>query len=95
MLAASKLSLSESKTQLILFRCGRQHRPTASNIKLNNFIFEPVKSVTYLSIEVDEILSWNKQSKIYQNKNKWYIIKIPCFFPNINNLRVCSISLIY
>ena len=35
--AAYKLSLNESKTQLILFRSARQHHHTVSNIKRYSF----------------------------------------------------------
>ena len=45
-LAASKLSLKESNAQLILFCPAGQHNHTLSNIKLNNFVLKPVKSLT-------------------------------------------------
>ena len=37
-------------------------------IKLNNFILNPVKTVTYLGIEIDENFSWNKQIEILAKK---------------------------
>ena len=37
---------------------------TSSNIKLNENLLTLAKSVTYLSIEIDENLSWNKQIKV-------------------------------
>ena len=37
---------------------------TSSNIKLNENLLTLAKSVTYLSIEIDENLSWNKQIEV-------------------------------
>ena len=68
-LRANKLSLNESKTKLLIFRPGRKLNITAPNIKLNNFILTPEKTVTYLGIEIDGTLSWNKQIEILTKKN--------------------------
>ena len=58
---ANKLSLNESKTKVLIFRPHRKLNITVPNVKLNNFILNPEKTVTYLGIEIDENLSWNKQ----------------------------------
>ena len=50
-LRASKLSLNESKTKLLLLNL------TLSNIKLNGHLLTLEKSVTYLGIKMDETLS--------------------------------------
>ena len=68
-LRANKLSLNESKTKLLIFRPGRKLNIIAPNIKLNNFILTPEKTVTYLGIEIDGTLSWNKQIEILTKKN--------------------------
>ena len=65
---ANKISLNESKTKLLIFRPRRKLNITVSNIKLNNFILTPEKSVTYLGIEINENLSWNKQIEIIAKK---------------------------
>ena len=59
-LRANKLSLNESKTKLLIFRSCRKTNITVPNIKLNNFILTPEKTITYLGIEIDKNLSWNK-----------------------------------
>ena len=53
-LAASRLSLSESKTQLTLFHSTRQHHHAISSIILYNFLLEPVKLAIYLGIKIEE-----------------------------------------
>ena len=60
-LRANRLSLNETKTELIFF-----HRPFKTDfaiptLKLNKHKLNPVKSVTYLGVTIDEVLSWNKQ----------------------------------
>ena len=60
-LRVNKISLNESKTKLLIFRPRRKLNITVPNIKLNNFILTPEKTVTSLDIEIDENLSWNKQ----------------------------------
>ena len=60
-LRANKLSLNESKTKLLIFRPSRKLNITVPNIKLNNYILNPEKTVTYLGIELDENFFWNKR----------------------------------
>lgn len=62
-LAASRLSLNESKTQLILFHSTRQHHHAISSIILYNFLLESIKLVIYLGIKIEENYSWNKQTE--------------------------------
>ena len=66
------------KTQLLLFCFARQHHNPIPNTNLKKFVLETVKSVAYLGIEIDETLSWNKQTENLCKKtwyiNKWYII---------------------
>ena len=66
-LRANKLSLNESKTELILFR--PMHKKSQYlNVRLNNFVLKPCKSVVYLGVTIDEVLSWNKQIEILCSK---------------------------
>ena len=67
-LRANKISLNESKTKLLIFRPRRKLNITLPNIKLNNFILTPEKTVTYLVIEIDENLSWNEQIETLAKK---------------------------
>ena len=67
-LRANKLSLNESKTKLLIFRPCKKLNITLPNIKLNNFISTPEKNVTYLGIEINENLSWNKQIELLAKK---------------------------
>ena len=67
-LRANKLSLNESKTKFLIFRPCRKLNMTVPNIKLNNFILTPWKTVTFLGIEIDENLSWNNQIEILAKK---------------------------
>ena len=67
-LRATKLSFNESKTNLLIFRPFRILNITVPNIKLNIFILTSEKTVTYLDIEIDENLSWNKQTEILAKK---------------------------
>ena len=67
-LRANKLSSNESKTKILIFRPRRKLNITVPNTKLNNFILTPEKTVTYLGIEIDENLSWNKQIEILAKK---------------------------
>ena len=67
-LRANKLSLNESKTKLLIFRPRRKLNITVLNIKLNNFSLTLEKTVLYLGIEIEEALSWNKQTEILAKK---------------------------
>ena len=67
-LRANKLSLNESKAKLLIFRSRRKLNIALLSIKLNNFILSSKKTFTYLSIEIDENLSWYKQLEILAKK---------------------------
>ena len=43
------------KQKLFIFRSNRKLNTTVPNIKLNNFILTPEKTVSYLCIEIDEV----------------------------------------
>ena len=64
LLRSNKISLNECKTKPLIFRPGRKINIIVPNIKLNNFILTPEKTITYLGIEIDENHSWNKQIEI-------------------------------
>ena len=49
------------KTKLLIFRPRRKLNITVPNIKLNKFIATPKNTVTYLDVEINYNLSWNKQ----------------------------------
>ena len=67
-LRANKPSLNESKTKLLIFRPCRKLNIAVPNIKLNNFILTLEKTMSYLDIEINENLSWNKQIEILVKK---------------------------
>ena len=67
-LRVNKLSLNEFKTKVSIFRPRRKLNITVPNIKLSNFKLTPEKTVTYLGVEIDENLSWNKQTEILAKK---------------------------
>ena len=60
-LRSNKLSLNETKTELIVFRSSQNHVPRKIDIRFNKYRLKPTKQVKYLGIFFDEVLSWNKQ----------------------------------
>ena len=56
---------NESKIKFLIFRSRRKLNITVPNIKVNNSILTPEKTVTYLDIEIDENLFWNKQIQFF------------------------------
>ena len=67
-LRAKKLFLNESKTKLLLFRPVSTLNLILSNIKLNEYLLTLAKSVTYLGVEIDAMLSWNNQIEVLAKK---------------------------
>ena len=59
-LKRNKLSLNESKTEVIIFHHQNKNIENIS-IKLNKIKLKIVKNVKYLGVNIDETLSWNKQ----------------------------------
>ena len=57
-----------TKTRFLIFTPHRKLNITVPNTKLNNFILIPEKTITYLGIEIDENLSWNKQIEFLAQK---------------------------
>ena len=60
-LRSNKLSLNETKTELIIFRSPWNHLPREPDIGINNYKLKLHSHVKYLGILIDELLSWNKQ----------------------------------
>ena len=60
-LRSNKLSLNETKTELIIFRSPRENLPRQSDIRINNYKLKLHSHVKYLGVVIDEVLSWNKQ----------------------------------
>ena len=60
-LRSNKLSLNESKTEMIIFRPPKKDLSEMPNIKINNFKLSVSPDVTYLGVTIDEVLSLNKQ----------------------------------
>ena len=60
-LRSNKLSLNETKTELIIFRSPRKNLPREPDIRINNYKLKLDSHVKYLGILIDEVLSWNKQ----------------------------------
>ena len=56
------------KKKLLIFKPRRRLNITVPNIKRNNVILTPEKTATYLGIEIDENLSWNKQIETLAKK---------------------------
>ena len=69
-LRAKKLFLNESKTKLLLFRPVNTLNLILSNIKLNEYLLTLAKSVTYLGVEIDAMLSWNNQIEVLAKKTQ-------------------------
>ena len=60
-LRANKISMNGSKTKLSILRPRKKLSITEPNIKLNNFILTPERTITYLGIEIYENLSWSNK----------------------------------
>ena len=58
-LRPNNFSLNELKTKSLLFIPINKLNLTLSHIKLNGYLLTLAKSVTYLSVEIDETLFWN------------------------------------
>ena len=59
-LRCNKLSLNESKSEMILFRSKRKICDTSRfSLKLNNFKLKPVSNIKYLGLFIDENLNWD------------------------------------
>ena len=54
--------------KVLIFRSPKKLNITVPNIKLNNFILSPKKTVTSLGIEINENLSCNKEIEILAKK---------------------------
>ena len=82
----NKLSLNVPKTKPLIFRPGRKLNVTVPNIKLNNFSLAQENTVTYLGIEINENLSWNKQIEILPKKfsrTNGILSKLRCYVSKI------------
>ena len=60
-LQSNKLSLNETKTEIIIFRSPWKHLPREPDIRINNYKLKLHSHIKYLGILIDEVLSWNKQ----------------------------------
>ena len=58
---SNKLSLNETKTELIIFRSPWKHLPGEPDIRINNYKFKLHSHMKYLGILIDKVLSWNKK----------------------------------
>ena len=58
---SNKLSLNETKTELIIFRSPWNHLPREPDTGINNYKLKLHSHIKYLGILIDELLSWNKQ----------------------------------
>ena len=56
---SNKLSLNETKAELIIFRFQRKNLPREPDIRINNYKLKLYSHVKYLEILSDEVLSWN------------------------------------
>ena len=60
-LQSNKLSLNETKTELIVFRSPWKHLPREPDIRINSYKLKLHSHIKYLGMLIDEVLSWNKQ----------------------------------
>ena len=60
-LRSSKLSLNETKTELIIFISPWKHLPREPDITINIYKLKLYSHIKYLGILIDEVLFWNKQ----------------------------------
>ena len=60
-LKANKLSLNVKKTELIIFHPKKTKLDYGVNFKLNGNRLNPISTVKYLGILLDEHLLWTKQ----------------------------------
>ena len=67
-LKANKLSLNESKTELIIFQSPNRRLQSKISIKLNNYKLCLKPDVTYLGVTIDEVLSWQKHIQNVSSK---------------------------
>ena len=58
---SNKLSLNETKTELIIFRSPWNHLPREPDIRINNYKLKLHSHIKYLGILIDKVLSCNKQ----------------------------------
>ena len=79
-LRANKVSLNESKTQLLHLRPINKLNLTLTIIMLSEHLLTLAKSVTYLGIEID--VSWNNQIEILAKENS---SKLTEFFLNYSS----------
>ena len=56
-LRSNKLSLNETKTELIIFRSTWKHLPHEPDIRLYNYKLKSHSHIKYLDILIDEVLS--------------------------------------
>ena len=60
-LQSNKLSLNETKAEVIVFRSPWKHLPREPDIRINSYKLKLHSHIKYLGILIDEVLSWNKQ----------------------------------
>ena len=60
-LQSNKLSLNETKTELIIFRSAWKHLPHEPDIRLYKYKLKSHSNIKYLDVLIDEVLSQNKQ----------------------------------
>ena len=60
-LQSNKLSLNETKTELIIFGSHWKHLPREPDIRINNYKLKLHSLIKYLGILIDKVLSWTKQ----------------------------------
>ena len=60
-LQSNKLSLNETKTELIIFGSHWKHLPREPDIRINNYKLKLHSLSKYLGILIDKVLSWTKQ----------------------------------
>ena len=84
-LLANKISLNESKTELIFFHKPSVSRPSNTKIKLNGTILEYNSSIKYLGVYLDETLTGNKHcSELAKKLNRanGMMAKVRHYAPN-------------
>ena len=93
----NKLYINTSKTKLILFRSSNKKQKHNITISINDENIKQVKNITFLTIVIDECLTWNDRldlvaKKVIKSTTTFYNFEcsktdLLCISLSISNLR--------
>jgi hypothetical protein len=96
-LNANKLSINESKTKIVIFKCKNKSLDSRITIKINNDIIKQVPSVQFLGVTIDQKLTWsNHINSVLKSitKSTGMIAKLRDY-TNKNTLKLIYYALVY